>query len=89
MTREKMKEIQGIRPRKRFFTLNRKGLKDRATETLVNMAAEGKCDPLTVGKGAHAHFAPLTNDEMKEVRTEGAAIWKEFQEKRAAEEKVA
>jgi hypothetical protein len=87
MTREKMLEIQSkvSRP-KAFFRVNRKGCCDRATETCVRLLAEGATVD-TIGKQAHPHFAPLTVQEFKDVKAVAADIWKEFQDKRAAEEK--
>lgn len=71
MTREKMKESQSVpsNPR-RFFRLNREAVVERATETLIHLAALGE-DPATVW---HAHLAPL--DKHEKSRARGKALEK-------------
>lgn len=88
MTREKMLEIQGIRSRpKRFFTLNRKGLKDRAVESLCKLALATGADPLTA---SHPHMAPLNKQEKADARSEAAAVVAEVRKDiEAKKEKVA
>lgn len=86
MTREKMLEQQRIRPVKRYFKLNRKGLVDRATETVAKIALETNVDVHDV---THAHLAPLTKLEKADALRDAAEVVKSVREEMAAKEKVA
>lgn len=88
MTREKMKEIQGIRSRpRREFKLNHKAVYNRAVESLAKHCLETKEDPM---EAWHKHLAPLDTQEKKSARIEAseivAEVRKEIETKKAAEE---